>query len=94
MFFSEDSVSVAGEVKYFESKGSSGKMASRGFCPNCGSQIFGKPAAMPNMLAIRAGTLDEPSEYKPQVDIFTSHAVAWDVMDQNLPKSPRMPIQD
>lgn len=91
IFFQESNVSIFGEVKYFESQGKSEKIVSRGFCPTCGSQVFGKPAAMPGMIAIRAGTLDDISKYKPQVDIFTSHAVAWDVMDESLPKFPEMP---
>lgn len=91
LFFPENSVSISGEVKYFESVGGSGKMLARGFCPNCGSQLFGKPGAMPGMLGIRAGSLDDTSNYKPQSDIFSSRAEAWEFMDQNLPKFPEMP---
>ncbi len=93
MFFPENSVSISGEVKYFESKGKSGNAINRGFCPTCGSQLFGKPAALPGVLGIRAGTLDDTSQYKPQLDLFTSHAAAWDAMDQSLPKFPEMPPQ-
>ena len=89
--FPETNVSISGEVKYFENKGGSGAAVNRGFCTNCGSQIFGKPAAMPGVLIIRAGTLDDLSIYKPQIDIFTSHATAWDVMDQDLAKATEMP---
>ncbi len=94
LFFPENSVSISGEVKYFASSGRSGKMVDRGFCPNCGSQVFGKPAALPGMLAVRAGSLDDISAYAPQMDIFTSHAAAWDAMDENLPKFPEMPPQE
>lgn len=94
MFFPADAVSITGEVKYFASEGSSGKKVSRGFCPTCGSQVFGKPASAPGMLAIRAGSLDDTSQYEPQMDIFTSHAVAWDAMDDGLPKFIKMPPAD
>ncbi len=94
MFFPEDSVSISGEVKYFESKGSSGKMVKRGFCPTCGSQMFGIPEVMPDMLAIRAGSLENLSDYEPQMDIYTSHSTVWDVMAEGLPKFPEMPPQD
>ena len=93
MFFPEESVSISGEVKYFDSKGRSGEIVSRGFCPTCGSQIFGKPAVLQGLLGIRAGSLDDTSAYKPQVDIFTCHAVAWDVMDESLQKFSEMPPQ-
>ena len=94
MFFPEDSVSISGKVKYFESKGSSGKMVKRGFCPTCGSQMFGIPEVMPGMLAIRAGSLENLSDYEPQMDIYTSHSTVWDVMAEGLPKFPEMPPQD
>lgn len=94
MFFPKDSLSIYGEVRYFENKGKSGKLVSRGFCPNCGSQMFGKPEVMPDLIAIRAGTLDDISKYKPQIDLFTSHAAAWDAMDESLPKFLEMPPQE
>lgn len=91
MFFPDDVVSITGEVKFFGSQAASGNTISRGFCPTCGSQLFGKSEAMPGMLAIRAGSLDDVSVYKPGIDIFTDHAAAWDVMDPDLPKFPGMP---
>lgn len=94
MFFPKDSISISGSVKYFESKGRSGKLVARGFCPNCGSQIFGKPEMMPDFIAVRAGTLDDTSMYKPTLDLYTSHATAWDAMDDSLPKFTEMPPQE
>jgi len=94
LFFPEPSVSISGEVKFYESKGKSGKLVSRGFCPNCGSQLFGKPEVLPGLIAIRAGTLEDTSKYKPQLDLFTSHAVEWDVMDESLPKFSEMPPEE
>jgi len=91
LFFPEDSVSVSGEVKYYDRQGGSGKTVSRGFCPQCGSQLFGKPGVMPGVLGIRAGSLDDVSAYTPQSDIFTSRAAAWECMDQDLPRFPDMP---
>ncbi len=91
IFFAAEHISIVGEATYFESMGASGQIVSRGFCPTCGSQLFGKPAVMPGMIAIRAGTLDDPSMYKPQVNIFTSCAESWEVMDDNLPQFLEMP---
>lgn len=93
-FVPENAISITGEVKYYERVGNSGHLARRGFCPNCGSQLFGKPDAMPGFIAVRAGSLNDPSQYKPQVDIFTSRAPAWDTMDSALPKFPEMPPRE
>ncbi|MGH8085440.1 MAG: GFA family protein [Lysobacter sp.] len=91
LFVPENAVEITGEVKYYESTGTSGTSVRRGFCPNCGSQLFGKPGAFPGMLGVRAGSLDDLSQYKPQVDIFTSRSPAWDCMDPDLPKFSEMP---
>jgi len=83
-FFPANSVIVTGEIKYFESVGGSGKKNFRGFCPTCGSQIFGKVEILPALLSIRAGTLDEPSHYTPKAHIYVSHAAHWDHLDTSL----------
>lgn len=93
LFFPKESLSVSGDVRFFESKGKSGKSVERGFCPQCGSQLFGKPEVMPEFIAIRAGTLDDTSAYKPQLNLFSSHGAPWDVMDESLPQFPEMPPQ-
>jgi len=38
-----------------------------------------------------ATSLDDPSIFKPGMDIYTSSAQAWDHMDPALPKFPKMP---
>ncbi|MCL2657218.1 MAG: GFA family protein [Betaproteobacteria bacterium] len=82
--FPVEAVKIEGEVKYFESYGESGKRIWRGFCPQCGSQLFGKLERFPNLIGIRAGTLDEPNEFDPKVNIYASHAPSWDSVDTTL----------
>ena len=91
LFFPAPSVTITGEVKYFDSQGDSGHIVSRGFCPTCGSQLFGKVELMPGLIAIRAGTLDDPTRYRPGADIYTASVQPWDVMNPSLPKFPQMP---
>lgn len=47
--------------------------------------------AIPGLLMIQAGSLDDPSQYTPQMDIYTKSAQPWDPMDPALPKFPGMP---
>ncbi|MGE0821693.1 MAG: GFA family protein [Candidatus Binatia bacterium] len=86
-----NAVKITGEVKYYDVKGASGKIASRGFCPTCGARLFGKPEVAPDILGIFAGSLDDPSWYRPGMDIWTSSAQPWDHMNPELPKFPEMP---
>ncbi|MDR0479758.1 MAG: GFA family protein [Burkholderiaceae bacterium] len=90
-FVPEEAITIRGEVKWYERLGDSGKPISRGFCPHCGSQLFGKPSVMPGVLAVRAGTLDDPEQFKPQINIYTRSAPSWDFMDPALPKFPAAP---
>jgi hypothetical protein len=90
-FVPENALAIHGEVKWHESRGDSGKPIRRGFCPVCGSQLFGKPSVIEGLIGVRAGTLDDPGQYKPQVNIYTSRAPAWDLLDAALPNFPQAP---
>jgi hypothetical protein len=47
----------------------------------CGSSLFRKTSAVPDLAMIAAGSLDDPSPYKPTLDFFTSSAQPWDHMN-------------
>jgi hypothetical protein len=86
-----NAVTITGDVKYYESKADSGSMAKRGFCSNCGSRLFSMPPFAPDLMVITAGSLDDPSIFKPGMDIYTGSAQPWDHMNSALPKFPKMP---
>ncbi|MDO9046734.1 MAG: GFA family protein [Methylobacter sp.] len=90
-FVPESSVTITGEVKYFDKNGDSGHLVRRGFCPSCGSQVFGKPEIVAGVLGVRAGSLDNPELYHPTMDIYTASAQSWDFMNPDLPKFPQLP---
>jgi hypothetical protein len=85
-------LTITGKVKYHDSKADSGNTLSRGFCPECGARLFGKASAMPDLALITAGSLDDPSQYTPSMDIFTVSAQPWDHMNPALAKFPKMPM--
>ena len=60
-------------------------------CPDCGSRIFGKTSGFPQFVLITAGSLNDPSLFKPAMDFFTSSAQPWDYMDPKLPKFAKQP---
>jgi hypothetical protein len=85
-----DAVTITGEVKYYDVTGDSGRIVSRGFCPNCGSRLFSKPP-IPELMGIMAGSLDDPSWFQPRMDIYTASAQPWDCMNPDLPKFAKFP---
>ena len=84
---------VTGEVTWFTTTADSGNRSQRAFCPTCGSSLFGRPEGG-GVLFVHASTLDDPSWFKPAIDIFTSSAQPWDVMDPALAKFEKMPPMD
>ena len=58
----------------------------RGFCPECGSPISVAESA--KGIGINAASLDDPSWFRAQLDLFTSDAQPWGLMDPKLPKFP------
>jgi hypothetical protein len=88
-----DALKITGTVKYYDNRADSGNTFSRGFCPNCGARLFGKTSGMPQFMFVTAGTLDDPSRFKPAMDIFTASAQPWDHMNPALPKFSKFPQQ-
>ena len=87
-----DGLSISqGEPTYYTSQSDSGETVSRGFCPECGSGIFSELSANPDIVGLKAASLDDPSWFRPTVDIYTDSAQPWDVMNPDLPKVPKMP---
>jgi len=86
MLFPESTVVISGEPRYFESTADSGHTHQRGFCSNCGSQLFAKFSNFPTLLGIKAGTLNDVSLYKPESDFYVNSAAPWSFMNPQLPK--------
>jgi len=65
----------------------------RGFCPECGSRITGGEfeGEESPFVGILAGSLDDPSWFQSQMDIFVSDAKPWDQMDPAIPKFEQYP---
>jgi len=80
-----------GEPKNYVKAADSGNEITRAFCPDCGSMLFLRVSAKPDLVAIRVGTLDDPSGFQPAADIFVKSAQPWDYMNPNLPKYSTYP---
>ncbi|MDH3594867.1 MAG: GFA family protein [Rhodospirillales bacterium] len=87
----EEALTITGEVKYFDHPADNGNTASNGFCPTCGAPVLGKSSGMPGLMVIKAASLDDPSWFKPGMNIFTESAQPWDPMDPDLPAFEGMP---
>lgn len=80
---------ISGNVKGYTSTGDSGKKITREFCPQCGSPLFTRAELFPELVWIKAGSLDEPELIKPTQQIWTQCAVPWAYLSKDLPGSPK-----
>lgn len=82
----KDKLTIKGTTKSWAGKGSSGKAVHRIFCPECGSPIAHDPEAAPEIIAIKAGTLDTATKQtlKPDTEIWTQSKLPF--MTESLAK--------
>jgi hypothetical protein len=73
------------DLSGFEHTGDSGQPVVRKFCPRCGSPVVADVAVTPEWDWLMAGTLDDPSWLRPQMNIFCSSAQPWVSMDDAVP---------
>jgi hypothetical protein len=71
-------VRIRGELKYHTTLGENGGTVERGFCPACGSRVANRLGRLPQIVGLMAGSLDDPSLFRPTADIFTASAHPWD----------------
>ena len=60
------------DPKFFEVQGEQGNHVVRGFCPNCGSGMFSYLKEHPNMVFVKAGTLNDSSWLKIGGNFFSA----------------------
>ena len=85
-----------GKPRYHFTRSTSGGQHKRGFCPKCGSRLTGGENAegTSGFVGINAGSLDDPSWFRPLMEIWTSDAQPWDQLDPALPKFEETPLSD
>lgn len=87
----KNAVSLTGAVTIYDRPADSGNIVSRAFCPTCGAPIYSLNSAMPQLIFIRASSLDDLEVFKPQVVVYASRAASWDYVDPRLPTFEKMP---
>src|SRR5690349_2354155 len=89
----EAALKMTGPVKYFSSPGGSGQLVKRAFCAECGTHLTAAGESRNGVVMLKAGTLDDPEQFKPMASIFVSRAPSWDQPRAGLPAFPEMPPQ-
>lgn len=84
-------VKITGEESRWSVTADSGDNKTHAFCPTCGTPVYLTFTAMPDLLAIHAASLDDPSQFNPQALTFSFRGHIWDQIDPAVQKFERMP---
>jgi hypothetical protein len=84
---------ISGQLRYHFTPSIRRGKHKRGFCPECGSRLTGAEfeTGESPFVGVLAGSLDDPTWFRPQMDIFVSEAQPWDQMDLSIPKFEQYP---
>ena len=66
---------LQGEPSSYATVSDAGRTVHRFFCGNCGSHLWGETEL--GLVSIAAGSLDDPSVFKPEGVVFTEDAPPW-----------------
>jgi hypothetical protein len=90
--YPRDAVKISGTLTTYRDQGEdSGQPVLRQFCGRCGSPILSDVGAMPSLLFIKAGTLDDPSGLEPAIHIFCASKQPWVEIPAGVPQAARNP---
>jgi hypothetical protein len=67
------------------------KDGRRGFCPDCGTQLFFVFDSEPELIYSTVASHDRPNETPPRTDIYVQDRLDWVVRDEALDRFDEMP---
>ncbi|MCF8179614.1 MAG: GFA family protein [Sulfuritalea sp.] len=70
-----------GEPKRYDDMADSGNILWRFFCPDCGSSLYSQRSKTPEMIVLKAGSLDDSNGMKLIMNIWTKSARPWMPID-------------
>lgn len=80
-----------GELKTFTVTGTDGSHVTRGFCPNCGSQLISYVEEMPDIRFVKAGSLNDSSWVQIASSFWSSTAQPWSPVSDDSPAFTQNP---
>lgn len=84
-----------GKPKYHCTTSEQGGLHRRGFCAECGSRLTGgeDPEGTNGFVGVTVGSLDDPSWFQPQMELWTCDALTWDRPGEGVPAFEKSPPQ-
>jgi len=88
---SSGAVTITGAVLVHTLRHADGRKAVRNSCVVCGGMVYGGEVGKSDGHTIYAGSLDDPSRFKPSMAIFTRDKPDWVIVPPGLMLFEGMP---
>lgn len=75
---------ITGSVETFDLVSDAGNAVASAFCPICGNPIYKTTSMMPDTFVFHAGTLNEPSAFRPQFVVYSCASQPWDQISPEI----------
>ena len=62
---------------------------TRTFCGRCGSPLTYQSSQRPEAIDVTTATFDTPNVFPPAKEIWIEHRIAWEQLNEALPRFPR-----
>lgn len=89
--FAPGQVTITGEVLLHSHRLKNGRSAERNSCAVCGGLVFGGERGNAESHTIYAGSLDDPSLFKPTIAINVADRAPWALLPEGLTVFAGMP---
>lgn len=76
--YSNETFSHSGPIAIYRAKSDAGSDLEFAFCANCGSPLFKFTSKAADVVFVNAGSLDDPTIFEPQHEVFGASRLPWD----------------
>jgi len=94
LYVPQAALTSTGASKEYTITAPSGRTVSRRFCTECGSPVFLQAGVWPSIIGVWAGSLDDPSWYRPQAAIWAASAQPWETLNPTIRQFRQGPEED
>ena len=94
LYVSRSALTIQGDATYHTVRAESGNAVSRGFCALCGAPLFILADLVPDLQGVWAASLDDPSQFKPSVQVWCGSAQSWGTLHPTLPRIAKAPTAE
>ena len=81
-YYPNDSVAISGEAREYTRPTDSGHTFTTGFCPACGSTLYGRASRFPGITGVTVGTISDPAFAAPLRSVYEQSRHRWLAMPE------------